>query len=341
MHTPTSQNAIVTFASIRPDEEPAFMNDVITTGPMRSGFVVLALAIAAGSACAQQNVYTPYSSQQAREHSSSANLVAVGNVSYGTPFRALMLDYQLHTGEHIDTNPTSQLRAINAAQNNKAMAVISRPLMQHEVEAGRFATRVGAEALIAVVNDDNPLQSISVSNLSNIYLGRSRTWMNGKRINAFVAESCVNDTSVYRQEVLHSGLASADVVPLSDESLLETVRSTPGAIGLLPFSSLDMRDLGNLRVLHVGAVEPTYTTIFSGAYELSRPVCIVTDGTPTAQQKQFIDFCLNDVGQQTLANSGRTPLPAAHFAYFDTNTDMSNVQPDTSFALEPDFTGDY
>lgn len=317
------------------------MNDVFTTRPSRAGLAVLALSLAAGTVCAQQNVYTAPDSAAPAHSRSETNLIAVGNVSFGTPFRALMLDYEMHTGQHVDANPTSQLRAINAAQDNNAIAVISRPLLQHEIEAGRFATRVGAEALVAIVHDDNSLHSLSVQNLTNIYQGRSRTWLDGRRINAFVAESCVNDTSMYRQEVLSSGLSSPSVTAIPDNAMLETIRSTPNAVGLVPFSSISHRDLGNLRMLQIAAVEPTYSTIFSGAYELSRPVCIITDGTPNPQQKQFIDFCLGEVGQQTLASSGRTPLPAAHFAFFDTTGPAYPTMPDTSFVLEPDANTDY
>jgi len=92
-------------------------------------------------------------------------------------------------------------------------------------------------------------------------------------------------------------------------SIVINVSQDSGAIGYIGFSYFDKSstkalslDKGN------GPVFPTYETIRSGVYPLSRTLNMYTYGEATGLTKEFIDFILSDQGQDIATGAGFVPL---------------------------------
>lgn len=78
--------------------------------------------------------------------------------------------------------------------------------------------------------------------------------------------------------------------------------STAGSVG--PLSTSFVTDYPQLAVLAMEGIAATPETVASGAYPMSRPLYLITDGPPGSQAREFIDYVLSPQGQQLLTRHG-------------------------------------
>jgi phosphate transport system substrate-binding protein len=101
----------------------------------------------------------------------------------------------------------------------------------------------------------------------------------------------------------------------ANEETRTKVGSTRGAISQLSSSWVD----GNAKVKALGVkldsgevVFPTNANIANGRYPMSRPLFLVTNGTPKGDAKAFIDFMLTARGQELVRKHGYLRLADIH-----------------------------
>ena len=83
----------------------------------------------------------------------------------------------------------------------------------------------------------------------------------------------------------------------SNGQVRTTVASTPNSIGYLSFGFLD----NSINGVPINNVQPTVDNVKSGAYPISRPLNMLTNGEPGPLAKAFLDFILNAEGQAIVA----------------------------------------
>jgi ABC-type phosphate transport system substrate-binding protein len=107
--------------------------------------------------------------------------------------------------------------------------------------------RVAAQgAYVVIVNNANDVGTISVSDLSAMFLKKSRRWPNGQDVvpvdlseNADTREvfsqavhgKSTSAIKAYWQKMIFSGKAVPPVEKSSDQEVVAYVRATPGAVG--------------------------------------------------------------------------------------------------------------
>ena len=74
---------------------------------------------------------------------------------------------------------------------------------------------------------------------------------------------------------------------------------------MLAAVSADLRD--KVKAFNVGGIDPSDKNIQSGAYPISRPLLLVTNGLPKGNVKKFIDFMLSKEGQD-IVNKNFVPV---------------------------------
>jgi phosphate transport system substrate-binding protein len=90
----------------------------------------------------------------------------------------------------------------------------------------------------------------------------------------------------------------------SAEELLFSLSKIRGAIGYLSVGSIPRE----ARAVKIDGVAPTPKNIKSGRYLLSRTPMLVSQGMPTGEAKQFIDFVLSPEGQKIVERMGYIPI---------------------------------
>jgi phosphate transport system substrate-binding protein len=183
---------------------------------------------------------------------------------------------------------------------------------------------VALDALAVYVHKDNPIDSISIEQLAEIYGdgGTITKWSQLEVDNSACASDKItrvsrqNNSGTYhyfREAVLGKRrdykLGSIDQSGSKD--VVALVSRTPCAIG---FSGMGYKN-DEVKWLKVktsneqdGGVEPSVASAADGSYPIARPLLIYTLGEPTGAIKAYLDWILSPAGQKVVLDLGYVPL---------------------------------
>jgi phosphate transport system substrate-binding protein len=181
---------------------------------------------------------------------------------------------------------------------------------------------VGFDALAIYVHPSNPLDEISMEELSQIYreggdIGKwSQLGVMLPRGDRIIRVSRQNNSGTYhyfREMVVgkKSDMKLGSLDMNGSKEVVELVSRTPSAIG---YSGLGYRT-DKVKVLRVakqkgGAfVAPSVATTWDNTYPISRPMFMYTPGRPTSAVQSYIDWILSEAGQKIVEENGYIPLP--------------------------------
>lgn len=222
---------------------------------------------------------------------------------------------------------------ISAMINNQVdIANASRKMKEKEFELARknnvepVEHVVGFDALAVYVHADNPITSISVAQLAQIYGegGTTTHWSDigitipgaepGSSKDEIVRVSRQNNSGTYvyfRNVVLGKEgkykLGSLDLHGSKD--VVDTVEKTPGAIGYsgLAYATEHVK-LVPVSIDGKDPVGPSIETAVDGTYPIARPLLMYTRGTPTGAIKEYMDWILSETGQKIITEKGYAPV---------------------------------
>ncbi len=182
---------------------------------------------------------------------------------------------------------------------------------------------VAYDGLAIYVHKSNPLDTISVEELSELYKenGRINNWselgvkLPDARGDEIVRISRQNNSGTYhyfREHVVGKKndfkLGSLDMNGSKD--VVEQVGKTPGAMG---YSGLGYATPA-VKVLKVSAkkgepgVMPSNATILDKSYPIARPMFMYTPGEPSAAAKKYLAWVMSPAGQKVVEETGYVPL---------------------------------
>lgn len=198
---------------------------------------------------------------------------------------------------------------------------LERVRARHGKEAKEYV--VGYDALAVYVHKDNPLESISLEELAEIY-GEGGTIENWGQLGVTVPGcpsskitrvSRQNNSGTYasfREAVLGSNrdykLGSIDQSGSKD--VVALVSRTPCAIG---YSGMGYAT-DEVKMLRVSArrgepgVAPTVENARNGSYPITRSLLIYTVGEPAGPVKEYLDWILSPEGQRIVEELGYVPV---------------------------------
>ncbi|MBN1443145.1 MAG: phosphate ABC transporter substrate-binding protein [Planctomycetes bacterium] len=180
---------------------------------------------------------------------------------------------------------------------------------------------VGYDALAVYVHKDNPMESIAIEELAEIYGAGGKTveWSQlspeATDLGEIVRVSRQNSSGTYayfREAVLgeqrdykrgsYDQSGSKDVVAL--------VAKTKGAIGYsgMGYATEEVKMLKVAKTKGEDGIPPTIENGRSGAYPITRALYIYTIGEPKGILKEFIDWCLSPEGQKIVEGLGYVPV---------------------------------
>ena len=181
---------------------------------------------------------------------------------------------------------------------------------------------VGYDALAVYVHKDNPLDSILIEELAEVYGdgGETVKWSQlGVAANAIKRDEIIrvsrqNNSGTYvyfREAVLGKAreykLGSIDQSGSKD--VVALVSRTPGAIGYsgMGYATPEVKTLRIAKKKGEEAVAPTMESAMSGKYPITRPLHIYTCGEPTGPVRDYLDWILSEEGQKIVEELGYVP----------------------------------
>ena len=180
---------------------------------------------------------------------------------------------------------------------------------------------IGRDALVFIVNEDNPVQSLTLDQLRDIYAGRITNWKelggDDAPIVAFQRGEDSGSQTLFRNLLIGDGDLMAtptELAPASMGGLVDSIASynnSANAIGFSVYYYIDqMYSQPGLRLLSVEDVTPSYDTIASQEYPLCNDFYAVVRSSDTAgtPQRQVYDWLSTEEGVQCVKKAGYVPL---------------------------------
>jgi phosphate transport system substrate-binding protein len=193
----------------------------------------------------------------------------------------------------------------------------SRPLKAEEKKQKLVGTIIGYDAIAIFVHASNPVNNLSKEQLKGIFTGVIKNWkeVGGKDAPITPNSEIQGDKRATMEmftELVLDGAAhgkSIKEIMLPRDQIID-VAANPNAIcsvslGLLASLSADQRS--KVKAISVNSLEPNDSNVQSGAYPISRPLLLVSQGLPKGQVKEFISFILSPEGQ-TIVSKNFVPI---------------------------------
>ncbi len=197
-------------------------------------------------------------------------------------------------------------------QGRVDVAGVSRPLQPEEKAAKLLGTIIGYDAIAVFVHESNPVADLTKAQVKGIFTGRIRNWSEvggrdaaiapnteiptGKRATIEMFRKLVLNDAPYGEGFKQIDYPRDQIVDLADtENGICSV-----SLGLLATTSPEVRT--QVKAISIGGVAPAERNVQSGAYLVSRPLLLVTNGLPKGEVREFIDFMLSPEAQQIVAS---------------------------------------
>ncbi|TNF36884.1 MAG: phosphate ABC transporter substrate-binding protein PstS family protein [Gammaproteobacteria bacterium] len=292
-------------------------------------------ASAEGQVDAKLNTYKPVSGV-------SGNLSSVGSDTL-----ANLMTFWAEEFKRQYPNVNIQIQAAGSStappaltEGTSSLGPMSRKMKDKEIEAfekkfGYKPTgiRVAIDALAVYVNKDNPIESMSISQLDAIFsatrkcgapadittwgqLGLTGSWAN--RPIQLYGRNSVSGTYGYFKD---KGLCKGDFKNNVNEqpgsaSVVQSVTSSLNGIGYsgIGYKTSGVKALSLAKKDGDEAVAATNENAIEGTYPLSRYLYVYVNKHPNKPlpplEREFIKMVLSKVGQQVVVKDGYVPVPA-------------------------------
>lgn len=171
-------------------------------------------------------------------------------------------------------------------------------------------TAVAVDALVPVVNPQNPVKSLTLEQLKNIFTGKITNW---KEIGGNDAKIVVisRDTSSGTYETWEElVMKKAKVMPqallqASNGAVVQALSKNRNAIGYVGIGYLTP----SIKDLHIGELVATPESALSKKWPLARELYLFTNGQPQGLAGAFIKYMLDPAkGQKAVREVGFVPL---------------------------------
>jgi len=225
---------------------------------------------------------------------------------------------QAHPGVNFSLSGGGSGEGIKALIDGSAdIATSSREIKAEEIKlaASRgvqpLAHTVAIDAIVPIVHPRNPVQNLTIDQLSQIYQGRITNWKDVGGPNLAIVVISRDSSSGTFESWGHLVLHGARVTPraqlqASNGAVVQAVAKNRYAIGYIGLGYVN----SSVKPLSVNGIAASSASVLAGQYPVARPLYMYTNGQPAGDVKQFIDFILSPAGQKLVAKEGFVPLPA-------------------------------
>ncbi len=207
------------------------------------------------------------------------------------------------------------------------LAASSREIKKQEIELANkkgvspSEHKVALDGLAVVVNPANPVAHLTLQQLADIFTGKITNWkdVGGTDAKIVLLSREVNSgTHVYFKEHVIRHNDSKSTEEFSSEALLlpssqaiaDEITHNTAAIGYYGMGYISPKQ----KALAISADEaspaqpPTLENVISGAYPISRPLYLYTNGESNEAAKHFLDYLLSPEGQSVVSKHDFVPL---------------------------------
>ncbi len=180
---------------------------------------------------------------------------------------------------------------------------------------------IARDAIAVIVNPENPVDHLTLQQISNIYSGKINNWTQvggEQRPIVRLSRETNSGTHVYfLEEVLRLGnqddktLFSSDTLLLpSSEGIMAEVRDNPNVIGYdgLGYVTADVKVIAVAKAESDNFILPSARTVNNNTYPIARDLYMYTAGQPQGAVKTYLDWIFSAEAQQIVTQLGFVPI---------------------------------
>jgi phosphate transport system substrate-binding protein len=293
----------------------------------RSFFVTLTLAILVLAGCSSASGATPSTGGNA-----SAPSVSIQNKGSDTIVNLALAWAERYQADH----PQMRISVSGGGSGTGITALIdgtvdianaSRAMKAEEIEAAQakgiepVEHVIARDAIAVIVNPHNPVQQLTLEQISLIYKGLINNWQDvggEDRPIVRLSRETNSGTHVYfLEEVVRLGdkkdktIFAADTLLLpSSEGIIAEVSDNPNAIGYdgLGYVVPEVKVIAVARRNGDGYVMPSVETVNNGEYPVSRDLYMYTGDNVSPDIQAYLDWILSPDAQQIVVDLGFVPV---------------------------------
>ena len=215
-----------------------------------------------------------------------------------------------HSGVTVSYDPTGSGAGIEAAGNGTCDIGLSSRALKEE-ETGLTGTTVALDGIAIIVNAENPVDDLSVDQITQLFNGAATDW-SAVGGNAGAVACIGRESGSGTRDGFESITGTKDACILTQEltstgAVIEAVKGNPSAIGYASLSAVEGKD--GIKAVTVGGVACSEETVLDGSYAIQRPFVLVTkDGAALSDAAQaFFDFATSTAASDLIRAAGAVP----------------------------------
>ena len=235
----------------------------------------------------------------------SAGIIVAGSTSVQPFAEVLAEEYMiLHPGVTIDVQGGGSAAGIMATKSGTTnIGMSSRKLAGDELSL--WSVEIARDGLAVVVNPRNPINTLTLEQVRDIYSGNITDWSvldgNKAKIHLVTREDGSGTRSSFESLVMgKTPITAKAMVQDSNGAVRQLVADDSSAIGFISLGLVDK----TVKAIDLNGVVPSREHVIDGTYNLSRPFLFLSLAEPAGLAKDFIDFTLSVKGQQILNAQG-------------------------------------
>lgn len=226
---------------------------------------------------------------------------------------------------YMKQNPDVEIKISGGGSGNGIKAIIdgltdiadsSRFIKDSEVkmavEKGRYPVpfAVAYDCIVPIVHPSNPIVNITLNQLKAIYKGEIKNWkeLGGpeKRIVVISRDTSSGTYEVWENKVMKKErVFPGALLQASNGAVAQAVSKNKNAIGYIGLGYID----NSVKPLTVDRIKGSEETTLNGTFPISRPLYMFTNGWPTGDTLNFINFVINpQKGQKYVKETGFVPM---------------------------------
>lgn len=201
----------------------------------------------------------------------------------------------------------------------------SRPWKDEEILKAKakgvnpVQTVVARDGVAVVVNPTNPVNELTMEQLSAIYAGNITNWKevggNDSSISVLSRDSNSGTHVFFKEHVVQLKDKKAEYGPKvqflpTSQAIADEVARNPNAIGFygLGYLSQAQKLLGIKLDPASAAVYPNQSSVKDNSYPISRPLFVTTNDQPSGALRDYLDWVVGPEGQKIVAELEFVPI---------------------------------
>ena len=178
---------------------------------------------------------------------------------------------------------------------------------------------IGKDALVFLVNEDNPVENLTTEQIRDIYTGKITNWSEvggaDMEIKAFQRPETSGSQTMLRLLLIGDASmpeAEKEMIAIGMDDIIEALKEYDNSANALGYSvyyyASEMFRQPGLKFLKIDGTEPSNDTIRSGEYPLIHEFYCVTNEQSSPEAKEIQNWLLTKEGQKFVEECGYVPV---------------------------------